>query len=950
MIIDSILDFSTLKGLYTLPCTSPYLIELSPRRSIINIFYMEEQEDFVHVLEGRETLHFCQGENWLRLVVSAGGLDLLADTQDALRRDGVPNPSIISLEEVGKFSPTDDCYICIDVDGKAIAIKDMRSISDGGGDTFVVCLQKRHEVLGDDVDSDDDASNDDVYDKLEELPRRQMRLLKSGDRVCTLTTKPRLADESTQEERSGNLGLVLTYRLYRASKYSNTQVSQLSTTSAAAAAPRVIARVTIAMNTQDSQQTMTDKTDSQPPHSIETALQPGTQDLDDSDGFEDDDVDFDDDGEQTQQFPLATQEEEEIRQDTTKEQQQQGEPLPSDQDKNDSDNDDQQDESPAESVEQGEIVNDQQREEPSTAEEPLTENESDEQDGKPYKSSHERPEDKFSATNLDDGPAPTDEIPREKGSDEQVEKPSTNTHQDPEETPSAANQNDDEDEIMTEEQDVKASQENATEEEEVEEKKEDDPHTSNHERPDDKCSTPNLDDGSVPTEDIPREKGSEERIEKPSTNTHQDPEETPSAANQNDDEDEIMTEEQTVKASQENATEEEEVEEKKEDDGGNKISQSTIRKEPPSGADVAGNGADDKGVQEDETPLCVDEAGNDDQFPADDDDDETVLDDQEEMASSLNTGLLDEPTQPLPSSYVDEAGTVVDRVPLEMESKKQLPTPGEDLEKQTAKGSDGAMEVDPPANDEISESTALTEVNEEKVHRKADDTGTIEEAKTKDDEEALEDPELLGVSPFSPMSQLARGRALLQQTCLLEQKRTNGGAKDDLDPGNRQPSTPKDGASDAHKTSQSVNVTPVARRARRTKISTPPERDVPMQDEAPSSRRSSRKRKAQSLSPDAQPEVRKLRSSPQATPKDEGVQESQLSTNSIGSRKRQRNESQGIQVLVTGVKTTAKHRSVSFWYIRDVLPSTSNASLSRKSKPLVELFLKVRKTRLKQLM
>ena len=411
-----------------------------------------------------------------------------------------------------------------------------------------------------------------------------------------------------------------------------------------------------------------------------------------------------------------------------------------------------------------------------------------------------------------------------------------------------------------------------------------------------------------------------------------------------------MTEEQAVKASQENATEEEEVEEKKEDDGGNKISQSTIRKEPPSGADVAGNGADDKGVQEDETPLCVDEAGNDDQFPADDDDDETVLDDQEEMASSLNTGLLDEPTQPLPSSYVDEAGTVVDRVPLEMESKKQLPTPGEDLEKQTAKGSDGAMEVDPPANDEISESTALTEVNEEKVHRKADDTGTIEEAKTKDDEEALEDPELLGVSPFSPMSQLARGRALLQQTCLLEQKRTNGGAKDDLDPGNRQPSTPKDGASDAHKTSQSVNVTPVARRARRTKISTPPERDVPMQDEAPSSRRSSRKRKAQSLSPDAQPEVRKLRSSPQATPKDEGVQESQLSTNSIGSRKRQRNESQGIQVLVTGVKTTAKHRSVSFWYIRDVLPSTSNASLSRKSKPLVELFLKVRKTRLKQLM
>ena len=114
-------------------------------------------EEYSHVLEGRsqEVLHLCQGENWLRLVVSAGGLDLLADTQDE-DLDGVPNPSIISLEEVGSVQwPTEDCYVCIDLDGESAAIKDMRSITDQDSEGFVVCLQKRLHSLTDHDESGD---------------------------------------------------------------------------------------------------------------------------------------------------------------------------------------------------------------------------------------------------------------------------------------------------------------------------------------------------------------------------------------------------------------------------------------------------------------------------------------------------------------------------------------------------------------------------------------------------------------------------------------------------------------------------------------------------------------------------------------------------------------------------------------------------------------------------
>ena len=61
-------------------------------------------------------------------------------------------------------------YVCIDVDGDALAVKDMRDVhgqdSEQDDPPFVVCLQKRIELLGDDAESD----GDDEEHKVAPLP------------------------------------------------------------------------------------------------------------------------------------------------------------------------------------------------------------------------------------------------------------------------------------------------------------------------------------------------------------------------------------------------------------------------------------------------------------------------------------------------------------------------------------------------------------------------------------------------------------------------------------------------------------------------------------------------------------------------------------------------------------------------------------------------------------
>mmetsp|Transcript_826 Transcript_826/g.1350 ORF Transcript_826/g.1350 Transcript_826/m.1350 type:complete len:569 (-) Transcript_826:425-2131(-) len=78
------------------------------------------------------------------------------------------------------------------------------------------------------------------------------------------------------------------------------------------------------------------------------------------------------------------------------------------------------------------------------------------------------------------------------------------------------------------------------------------------------------------------------------------------------------------------------------------------------------------------------------------------------------------------------------------------------------------------------------------------------------------------------------------------------------------------------------------------------------------SRQSTRKRKASNLSPSDQPVSRPRRASPRSSGKEPAHSsqgESQISINSIGSRKRQHKESQDICVVVTGVVLTTTERA-----------------------------------------
>lgn len=128
-----------------------------------------------------------EGENWLRLLPKEGRsiLDDTQDTQELLdeSQSSTVYPSIVALSNVGVVeAPSLDCFICIDLDGGTVAIKDMRT-----PDTS--------ENLSCDIDGSHSSSNLGTRSRLgiyrkqtgywEVLHRRRLRILSPGDRICT---------------------------------------------------------------------------------------------------------------------------------------------------------------------------------------------------------------------------------------------------------------------------------------------------------------------------------------------------------------------------------------------------------------------------------------------------------------------------------------------------------------------------------------------------------------------------------------------------------------------------------------------------------------------------------------------------------------------------------------------------------------------------------------------
>lgn len=247
--------------------------------------------EYIHELiqqVGQDALTLDDGENWLRLAMaSTGSNNVLDDTQDA--EGGIPYPSILSLKEVGSIdAPSSDCYICIDVDGPFVAVKDMRPLmttdsyddeedNDDDGN-FEICIQRRkfpceEEERNDDIDKDAD------YHPPELLPRRQLRILCPFDRICTR----RQIRDSQQSQK----GLVLKYTretalyvkrkiLKDASSQQSTQESNLKRESTGHITERIESQVSNKLITQRSQ------------HSMALECLDNDEDESDDDGIDDD--------------------------------------------------------------------------------------------------------------------------------------------------------------------------------------------------------------------------------------------------------------------------------------------------------------------------------------------------------------------------------------------------------------------------------------------------------------------------------------------------------------------------------------------------------------------------------------------------------------------------------------------------------------------------------------
>jgi hypothetical protein len=142
----------------------------------------EEEDDDDDDDDNEDRYELEQGENWLKFLPKPSR-SVLDDTQDVDGMTQEQYPSILSLASVGSLEdvliPSKDCYLCIDVYGDVIAVKDMRlpdgitnNDSDGRGEGEIISS----------LDNELGVSRKDVW---EPLPRRQMQLLSAGDKLCT---------------------------------------------------------------------------------------------------------------------------------------------------------------------------------------------------------------------------------------------------------------------------------------------------------------------------------------------------------------------------------------------------------------------------------------------------------------------------------------------------------------------------------------------------------------------------------------------------------------------------------------------------------------------------------------------------------------------------------------------------------------------------------------------
>ncbi|CAJ1934122.1 unnamed protein product [Cylindrotheca closterium] len=121
-----------------------------------------------------------QGENWLRLLQKEGR-SILDDTQNTQELQNESQgltiyPSIVALSHVGIVRPSMDCFICIDLDGVSLAVKDMRNPDLSDRKVSNKDVSQRSSQLG-------------IYRRQtghwEVLQRRRLRILSPGDRICT---------------------------------------------------------------------------------------------------------------------------------------------------------------------------------------------------------------------------------------------------------------------------------------------------------------------------------------------------------------------------------------------------------------------------------------------------------------------------------------------------------------------------------------------------------------------------------------------------------------------------------------------------------------------------------------------------------------------------------------------------------------------------------------------
>jgi len=235
------------------------------KKSVGSMEDTDNDDDDTTPEEYCETLELeAKGENWLSLVSREEKDDIppvksvLDETQDAdmLPRSTVPYPSVLSVSSVQQIDglPKNDCYIVLDIDGTLpnvpplLAVKDMRlpvqsSWNDSNNDStnsstndenalkknkksqFEVCLARLSETKNakDRVKKEEEGIKSprsilspwDGYDRLEPLTRRQLRLLRPGDRLVTRALLSTINQEGNdnEEEEFAAVGLVLEYRL-----------------------------------------------------------------------------------------------------------------------------------------------------------------------------------------------------------------------------------------------------------------------------------------------------------------------------------------------------------------------------------------------------------------------------------------------------------------------------------------------------------------------------------------------------------------------------------------------------------------------------------------------------------------------------------------------------------------------------------------------------------------